>query len=814
VTSKRPGRWQALLATLSALPGDERGRVVGSAAAGDDEALALLTETLESGSTDGFLATGRAFDGLLWQRLESELGGDATADSRVGSKIGRVRVESVLGSGGMGDVYRGFDEALERPVALKALAADRRYSPAGRELLLREARVISSLDHPGICRIHDLLEHGDEEFLVLELVEGATLRELDREALGRDEVLGLGIQILDALAAAHAAGIIHRDLKPDNVMRTPEGGVRILDFGIARLADAAEAEAAEGRALVGTARYLSPEQARGEALTPATDIYSFGLLFQELLTGRPAYGAITRAELVAQAAAAAREPTQLGSELDGFLSDLTAADPESRPTAGEARQRLAGILEGPRRRRRRALRWAVAALTVAALAAAGWSLFAWRRASREAELAGELTDRVLGIREQLQRAHLAPRHDIRPEYAVARARLAALEERIAREGTVARRPGAAAVGRAHLLLGEPEPAREQLERAWDAGWRSAVVALDLGRAFGQLYELALAEARGMPPGRDRERALELARTRYRDPALDLLRRAEGVEIESPELVEALIALYEGRFEAALEGASAARRKRPGLYESELVTAEARIGLGRRQRGEGDHEAALGSLEQAREGLLAAAEVARSDARIHQALCRLGGNILATRILGRGGDLRPDYEGGVEACAAAAAIDPDWPDLLVETANLHTRFGESLLWSGGDPGELFALAIDQIERALEIRTRASTLDSLGVVHDLVGAQLFMSGGDPLPEVDKALAAYRRALELEPGRVSTRSNMTYSLWVKAQKQIMDDAVAYPLFTQYYAMAKSKSFDLGFEQKSWSFYDPRETSRILKP
>jgi len=134
--------------------------------------------------------------------------------------IGRIRIDAVLGSGGMGTVYRGFDERLERAVALKRIHADKRRSPALRARFMREARVLSKLDHQNICRIYDVIEAGDADYLVLELIDGVTLRER-LASLPREEALRIAVQIVRVLELAHGQGIVHRDLKPDNVMITP-----------------------------------------------------------------------------------------------------------------------------------------------------------------------------------------------------------------------------------------------------------------------------------------------------------------------------------------------------------------------------------------------------------------------------------------------------------------------------------------------------------------------------------------------------------------------------------------------------------------
>lgn len=344
----------------------------------------------------------------------------------LGKTVGRFRVLSLLGRGGMGEVYVAYDETLDRRVALKSIAAGRRLDPSAQARFRREARALSRLDHPNICRIYDYVEMESQDFLVLELVSGRRLDEAVRAGLSRDQQLRIAEQIAAALAAAHAEGIVHRDLKPGNVMLSDAGEVKVLDFGLAwttreraappppadpSLAPPApdlppteagflgseaptiaepqraglEATAAPpaGRAsgaptsqddgvhtqfgvILGTPAYMSPEQAQGEPATTASDMYSFGLLAQFLFTGRSSQPEeLDTTELVRRALRAESLPVAgLDKDLEALVRQLKSAAPAARPTAVEVATRLAWIRDAPRRRLRR---WAAAAALAVAV---------------------------------------------------------------------------------------------------------------------------------------------------------------------------------------------------------------------------------------------------------------------------------------------------------------------------------------------------------------------------------------------------------------------------------------------------------------
>jgi len=244
----------------------------------------------------------------------------STATFEPGQTISHYRVLDIIGSGGMGVVYRAEDIKLGRPVAIKFLPNETVPDSRARQRFEREAQTASSLNHPNICTVYEFGEHEGQPFLVMELLQGQTLRDrlsVRQEGTGLplEELLDIAIQVRGGLEAAHERGIIHRDIKPANIFLTDKGACKILDFGLAKLLEPSEAEAESEEApefqprtpqeaglsrvglAMGTADYMSPEQLRGEKLDARTDLFSFGLVLYEMATGRHAFGGETAARV-------------------------------------------------------------------------------------------------------------------------------------------------------------------------------------------------------------------------------------------------------------------------------------------------------------------------------------------------------------------------------------------------------------------------------------------------------------------------------------------------------------------------------------
>jgi TolB-like protein len=303
----------------------------------------------------------------------------------IGQTISHYRVIEKLGGGGMGVVYKAQDLRLDRFVALKFLPDEIPHDLQAVEQLQREARAASALNHPHICTIHDIDEHAGRPFMVMEMLEGQTLKHrIAGKPLEEHEIVSLGIQIADALEVAHARDIIHRDIKPANIFVTPRGQVKVLDFGLAKLlpietAATLTAGIAETRAFVGTLPYMAPEQLQGKGVSTRTDIYAIGAVLYEMATGRRPFTEefapeLARNILQAQPPRPRELNPAISSGLEAIILKCLEKEPEKR--YGRVYELLADL---QRLRPSRAGRPLIAAAALAGLVlVAAAAIFAWR----------------------------------------------------------------------------------------------------------------------------------------------------------------------------------------------------------------------------------------------------------------------------------------------------------------------------------------------------------------------------------------------------------------------------------------------------
>ncbi len=695
------------------------------------------------------------------------------------SLAGRFLDLQLLGEGAQARVYKAFDPQLQRWVALKFL----KTTHAGhRELLLAEARAQAKVEHPNICRIHEVGETGERGHIVLEFARGATLAHA-LPALDLPTKVRLLRDVAEGAHAAHRQGLLHLDLKPGNILLQPKGDGTyrplITDFGMV----VSEGRRQEGLPCpMGTPPYSSPEQIAGrlDLLDRRSDIYALGVVLYVALCGELPFEAESFPELLE--AIQTRRPIPLRQrlpeapeELEAIVETCLAKDPLKRyPSAlalADDLQRylslepVQALLASPAYRlrkwirRNRALASVLLAATLLSAALVATGLGTIYRVKKQARLQQAFQREVDQMEALLRNSFGMPFHPITPEVEQVHLRLRGLEETMAREGGLAEGPGLYAKGRVHLLLQDFETARDDLQRAWNGGFRTPETAACLAEALGRIYQMKLAEyskineiSISMPYGRQElaPEVLQKLRQQYWEPAKAYMLKGQGALSPEQEcLAEGLVLLHEGHPQDAIEKAHKAAQLAPWDPEALLLEFTAHRSVATRAIPEDRLPEAQTALECMAPILHRARELARSSPAVMEGETEYQYLLLCLKVA-RHQALPKDLEGALEAADLERTLHPgSWmaPTHRALTHHLWASYQPEL---GEDPREHLRLAAEASEEALRLKpdfTWALNIEGL-VLRSLSGTGRRLFGESYLPEGRRALAIYQRLLPLSP------------------------------------------------------------------
>lgn len=711
------------------------------------------------------------------------MGGEASAEPPQRSEViplamaawDRYEVLGVLGQGGMAKVYRARDPRLNRMVALKFI---REEDPAMARLLTLEAQLQASLDHENIVKVFETGVFDGLPFIAMQLVQGETLDRVCPDDL-RTRV-GMLATVARALDAAHCQGMVHRDLKPSNVMVESIGGKYkpfLMDFGLARHTNVAGQSRATS--MVGTLAYMSPEQAEGNhPLDIRSDVHGLGSILYEFLSGHPPFAPrsggnqveILRRLLDEEAVPPSQEQPGVPRDLEVIALKCLEKQPDRRyPTAAAVaedlecwlegrpiRARASGLLDrslkAVARLRRNEQAWRTTqAASVAILCLLGLGAWSYWRARLKAEFVTHTGMALIRLEEIVQTSEMGPVHDIRPDRRRVTALLDHIRQDAARYGAATKGPLAYALGRCHLALHDYEAALDDLQDAWDKGFRTPEAAEGLGIAMGEVYRL---RRQNLQQERDKDRRKRLdgkLRKTLQEPALAYLAQAQGGGLEDREYRLALADAYAGRHGSVQARVDGLLKTAPQAYRYLKLRAAADMGLAEAAIDRGDNAAALQRVDAACRTLRQALEIARSDKESWLNLGRSADRLIyLTRFLG--GDARAGYGLGIEACERARTLDPDDPEPLVLQAELIRSLARAEEALGKDSMAPFGEAIALLDRALIMAPEnLEARKKLGLLY-WSQANLAVDRQQPCQELlGKAEAQLRQVLAKRPGDV---------------------------------------------------------------
>lgn len=727
----------------------------------------------------------------------------------------RYELLDFIGRGGMGDVFKARDPRLGRFVALKFL---RRDDPQIVQRFTREAQVQARVDHDNVCPVYEVGEVEGHPYIAMQYVAGGTLKEI-AHVLGLQDKAKIMVDVADALHAAHQVGLVHRDIKPANILVEQEADGRwrpfVVDFGIARDLDSNDLTLSG--MVLGTPAFAAPEQVRGEthSIDRRTDVYSLGATMYWFLTGTTPYEG-SYPEIVSGVASREPEPPhrhnpEIPVDLETIVLKCLEKDPSRRYgsarevsedlrrfVAGEpieARRASLGYRLSKRIRKHKALALTIAAAVVAFFVVAVVGARSTLRARRQAAIAQRFVDEVKEVETASRLGAMMPAHDRRDDRERLRERVDNLVARLESLDSLALGPGHYAAGRGLLALGDQRAAREHLEAAEAAGYRTAAVSTSIGLILGREYEQALADARQIDEESLRQAELtEIERT-YRDPALRRLREGSSSGVETPLYVEGLIAFYEERFDDALDLARRAQATTAWLFEASRLEGDVLTEMGARAALQGDLDDASSRLASAGDAYGRSIDVARSDPIARSGECERLTRVLEIEVR-QGHPPATSFRDGLNACNEAISIDPDRAASWEATAVLQWRWADYELDAGQNPASSLDAAVGAAERAIQLDSElASAHHTLGGVLTVAAQQALSRGDDPRPLLERAVQSLEMAVAIRPRFVPALDDLGYAWERRARWEMSQGHDPRPALDQAVS-SYSRAIELGPE------------------
>lgn len=731
----------------------------------DDEAIELLMEELEDEETH---AAGPAVP-------------ENPAEPAPGERVfGRYRKLEFLGEGGMARVYKAYDPVLHRWVALKLLRVE---DSKLKDRLLREARAQARVEHPNICKVYEAGEAHGDPYIAMQHIQGHTLKQMSAE-LGLAQKVTLIQDVCQALHEAHRAGMVHRDIKPANIMieQTDDGRYvpYVLDFGVVREIHG-PATTMTG-ALVGTPYYMSPEQARGDwaNLDRRSDVFSVGVTLYELLTGVRPFEDENSLNVLSKIAEEDPAPLRthnpsVPADLEMIVMKCLEKEPERRyESAAALAQDLRRYLDGEpvqarpsgwlyrlvkKVQKHKVVSAAAGLGSIVIIALAIFGLTTYSSAKQEAFLAQKFGQNVKEMEAIMRLASMLELHDLTPQKDLIRKRISELQETIQREGKASYGPGHYAIGRGYLAINDYEAARKSLDNAWNSGYRVPDVAYALGHTYGEIYSHELSKIDRDPDPAIREAKKRRLKKEYGDKALDFLKKGWGVEVDSPEYVQANMAFYEMKFEAAMELANVAIKKVPWLFEARRLQGNIEQKQADFLYSEGKYSDGLKVYGNAEDFYLKALKMAPSDAASLDMLCRLYANAMdAESYLAMETEESRFVEKGERACRNAVIADPTMASSYGYLSQIYRQQAEFLINRNEDASAVVQSAIDAALTSLKVAPRtARALTSTGTAYGVRGIYELNSGKNPLASFATSIDYHLQALDIDTHYTSLHTNL---------------------------------------------------------
>ena len=740
----------------------------------DEEIKAKIKFLLEDDTelTDFLINTSGGADSFTKQSVK---------DFKAGDKIKQFIIKQLIAKGGMGAVYLAYDTKLKRNVAIKTIRAELLRNETSLKRFEQEALILSRINHPSICQIYDYIDYEDGDLLVLEYVIGHTLNKV---SLTYEQKIDAFIEIISALEAAHEKGVIHRDLKPDNIMITDDGSIKILDFGIAKsqiknFTSVSKSYIVDTQRLLnpnltkvgsmmGTLVYMSPEQASFQDITPASDIYSMGIIMHQILTGKAPYNLEKTDDLKKQVVNA--KLTLERNIPNGFVSlikSMTSIKSAERPSASQLKITLQEIKDKPKKQKR-AIKTGVFIITaVLLLVILIWQL--QKNSSQKEINVFKLAkiEEINNAKALLKKAYMLPLHDIREEQN--RAQKIVKELAINENKNLPENDKNKLLGEANFAIEHYDKALTQLEKVWQENPSNPKLALTIAQSYIEKYWHEIFSANDIQEEKD-SYVQQVIKNNQKllDKANEYFSAYEAGKKDSSKTLNNTLA-YEyfakKHYKKALAAFDQTHARKQGDFKAFNFLGNIYSELYKEKLRNNEQNKGHDYLNKSIQAHIQAISFGRSYAQSYLNLCLKKVELMRLKLYNESSDAQDIFKQTYTSCKQAISINPDNSYSLNLTTNVILLYAQWLYERGQEVDDYIEEAISWNEQAIERDPTAYSYKMKAYINEAIATVSMEQGIDPREELDAAIDAYHKAIALQPRFfVAHTANIFYTLEYK--------------------------------------------------
>ncbi|MFK8012187.1 MAG: protein kinase [Marinicellaceae bacterium] len=678
------------------------------------------------------------------------------SDFKAGDKLKQFTVIKLIAKGGMGCVYLAYDEKLKRNVALKTIRSEFINSQASQNRFKREAQILSKINHPSICQIYEYIDYEDGDLLVLELVRGQTLLNV---TLSKEQKLDIFIQIVSALEAAHEQGVVHRDLKPDNIMVTDSGSVKVLDFGIAKsfinineklnydnkkeIPDP-NINLTKAGSLMGTLIYMSPEQADIKEVTKSSDIYSFAIIMQEMLTGKLPYDISDTQDLLQQVIKAkAHHSNSLPSEYESTFKAMTHINPDKRPNANELLVELQKIKEIPKtlKRKRKNIFLGTIGIVLIILILYQWQGF--DNKNKKTAFINKIQDKISDVSETIQKIYTLPLHDLTQNNIKLESSIDDIEVMVNSSTYLTNDEKSFYLGKLYLKSNKNDEAFIHLNKAWNNGIRTKEIAKALTHAYSYKYYTEIRAHQHNPSFHKTEESINL-KNKYLKPAELFLEISQ--EVNTNNIPNALILWHNNHTQEAIKMLDDIIESKDWLFEAYSLKAFFFTKLAYQMSSNGQEQESFDLFNKAINTYKDASIRGRSYPNAYGGICTAELYFIVDSNERTGVDVSNNYTDGVTACENVLALNPEKTLVYEYLSSINYQYANSLIQKGAPAIKYLDEALKWNAKSLATNKFYDYYDSKAKINALKAQVRFENGDNPLEDVAQTILASEESIQL--------------------------------------------------------------------